>query len=166
MNYHDIKHDDMLNGDGLRVTLFVSGCEHNCAGCHNPQTHSLSSGIPFDNQAKQEIFNELSKPYISGITISGGDPFHPENIAEVTATVKEIKELFPDKDIWVYTGYTYEEIADDNRYTEALRYIDVLVDGEFDIVLVDVNEPWVGSTNQRVIRMKSIPGYRVRHHEN
>lgn len=154
MNYHNIKHDDMLNGDGLRVTLFVSGCEHGCYGCHNPETHSVSSGIPFDESAKEEIFEALAKPYIDGITFSGGDPLHPDNISEVLALIKEIRSVFPEKSIWVYTGYELVDILGMSLGGEILMNIDVLVDGKFDLSLADENAHWVGSTNQHVRKIK------------
>lgn len=148
MNYHNITHDDMLNGDGLRVVLWVAGCTHHCKNCQNPETWDINGGIPFDKNAKEEIFNDLKKDYISGITFSGGDPLHPKHRKEVLELAKEIKEKFPTKTIWCYTGFLYEEVKD----IENLKYIDVLVDGEFKEELKDVNLPWVGSSNQRVIR--------------
>lgn len=153
MNYHNITHDDMLNGDGLRVVLWVSGCEHKCYGCQNPQTHALSSGIPFDEDAEQELFDELKKDYISGITFSGGDPLHTKNREEVLKLVKKVKGNFPDKTIWVYTGYTYEDLLAMNNESinSILQNIDILVDGKFYMKLKDINAPWVGSTNQKVI---------------
>lgn len=101
INYHNITHDDMNNGDGLRVVLWLSGCSHHCFNCQNPQTWDPDSGIPFDELAKQEIFNELSKDYISGITLSGGDPLHENNLSEVLSLVEEILNLFPSKTIWL-----------------------------------------------------------------
>ena len=153
MNYHNITHDDMLNGDGLRVVLWVSGCEHKCYGCQNPQTHALSSGIPFDEDAEQELFDELKKDYISGITFSGGDPLHTKNREEVLKLVKKVKGNFPDKTIWVYTGYTFEDLLAMNNESinSILQNIDILVDGKFYMKLKDINAPWVGSTNQKVI---------------
>ena len=147
MNYHNITKDDMLNGDGLRVVLWVSGCSHRCLGCHNPQTWSASSGIEFDDSAKQEIFEQLDKNYISGITFSGGDPLLQENRNQVTALAKEIKQRYKDKTVWIYTGFNYEDIKD----LEVLNYTDVLCDGKFVLEKRDVKTPWVGSTNQRVI---------------
>ena len=147
MNYHNIKHDDQLNGDGLRVTLFVSGCSLHCPNCQNPQTWCKNSGIPFDESAKQEIFDELSKPYISGITLSGGHPLEPYNIDEIYKLCKQIKANFPTKTIWLYTGWKYEYIKD----FEILEYIDVLVDGAYIEKLRDINLKWRGSSNQRVI---------------
>ena len=150
MNYHDIKHDDMLNGDGIRVTLFVAGCCHRCKGCHNPETWDKNSGILFDDEAKNEIFRELSKDYINGLTLSGGDPLFCENRPIITDLCKQIKKLYPNKTIWLYTGYLYEEIKD----LEILNYIDVLIDGPYIESLRDVSLEWRGSSNQRIIYLK------------
>lgn len=150
MNYHNIKHDDMLNGDGIRVTLFVSGCVHNCPGCQNPETHPIDSGIEFDDDAKSEIFEELSKDYISGITFSGGDPLHPCNVFKISELIEEIREKFPNKTIWIYTGYCFSELPLYAR--QLLATVDVFVEGRYVEELRDVNMPWVGSINQRVIR--------------
>lgn len=147
MRYHNITKDDMLNGDGLRVVLWVAGCGHHCKECHNPITWDPDGGLPFDEAAKQEIFEELGKPYISGITFSGGDPLYPANVAEVTELAKIIREQFPDKTIWLYTGGLWEDICG----TEIIRYIDVLVDGEFEVERKELNLQWKGSANQRVI---------------
>ena len=111
MRYHNITKDDMLNGDGLRVVLWVAGCGHHCKGCQNPITWDPNGGIPFDDAAKAEIFEQLDKDYISGITFSGGDPLYEANRADVTALAKEIKERYPKKDIWVYTGLTLSPIC-------------------------------------------------------
>lgn len=147
MRYHNITKDDMLNGDGLRVVLWVAGCNHHCKECHNPITWDPDGGLPFDEAAKQEIFEELGKPYISGITFSGGDPLYPGNVAEVTELAKIIREQFPDKTIWLYTGGLWEDICG----MEIIRYIDVLVDGEFEVERKELNLQWKGSANQRVI---------------
>ena len=112
MRYHDITKDDMLNGDGLRVVLWVAGCSHHCKGCQNPITWDPEGGVLFDESAKQEIFEQLDKPYIEGITFSGGDPLHEKNVDEVTAFAREIKEKYPKKNIWLYTGYLWEDIQD------------------------------------------------------
>ena len=157
MNYHDIKHDDMNNGSGLRVTLFVAGCDHYCKDCQNQETWDTNSGIPFDGKAKAEIFEQLSKDYISGITFSGGDPLNNYNVEYVHSLIVEIKEKFPNKSIWLYTGYTWEELfgyemTSENKYRkEIIKRIDILVDGLFEIDKADVNYHWAGSTNQRVI---------------
>lgn len=149
MNYHNIKHDDMNNGDGIRVTLFVSGCNHHCKGCQNPQTWSVNGGILFDSNALNEICAELDKDYISGLTLSGGDPLHPANRDTITDICKKVKYLYPHKTIWLYTGYKYENICD----LEVMNYIDVLVDGEYIEELRDISLEWIGSSNQRVIRL-------------
>ena len=150
MRYHNITKDDMLNGDGLRVVLGVAGCGHHCKGCQNPITWDPNGGIPFDDAAKAEIFEQLDKDYISGITFSGGDPLYEANRADVTALAKEIKERYPKKDIWVYTGYEWESVCD----LELMDYTDVVVDGRFILAQRDVTLEWKGSPNQRVIDVK------------
>ena len=150
MNYHDIKHDDMNNGPGLRVTLFVSGCDHYCNGCQNPETWDTKSGIPFDDTAIEEIFEQLNNDYISGITFSGGDPLNANNRVEVCSLTHQIRLKYgKSKSICIYTGYTWEEIV--NTLTPVLLGVDVLIDGMFKKDLADVNYHWAGSTNQRVI---------------
>ena len=152
MKYHNITHDDMRNGDGLRVVLWVSGCEHHCEGCQNPITWNPDDGLEYSRDAEEEILSQLEKDYISGLTISGGDPFHPNNIKWVTAICKMVKNVFPDKTIWVYTGYKWEFLPYYiEHFRDVLMWIDVLVDGRFEKDKLDVNYPWAGSTNQRVI---------------
>lgn len=137
----------MLNGDGLRVVLWVAGCAHGCPGCHNPITWDPEGGLPFDEEAKQEIFDELDKDYVSGITFSGGDPLHEANVRQVTALAKEIREKYPNKTIWLYTGSLWKEVKD----LEIAKYLDVLVDGEFQEEKKDNTLHWKGSANQMVI---------------
>ncbi len=151
MRYHNITKDDMLNGDGLRVVLWVAGCSHCCKGCQNPMTWDPNGGLLFDEAAKQEIFEQLDKPYISGITFSGGDPLHVANRDDVTKLMAEIKEKYPDKTIWLYTGDSWQNIA----HYPMMQYIDVLVDGEFKLDLRDVTLLWKGSSNQRVIDVQA-----------
>lgn len=150
MRYHNITKDDMRNGDGLRVVLWVAGCSHCCKGCQNPLTWDPDGGLLFDEAAKQEIFDQLDKSYISGITFSGGDPLHRANVDGVRQLAKEIKEKYPEKTIWLYTGYDWEAIAHD----PVLPYLDVVVDGEFKQELKDNTLYWKGSSNQRVIDVK------------
>lgn len=150
MRYHNITKDDMLNGDGLRVVLWVAGCNHCCKECHNPITWDPNGGLEFDAAAKKEIFDELGKSYVSGITFSGGDPLHLNNSYDVMELAKEIKEQFPEKTIWLYTGATWEDICN----MELIDYLDVLVDGEFECDKKDANLHWKGSSNQRVIDVK------------
>lgn len=150
MRYHNITKNDMLNGDGLRTVLWVAGCSHGCKNCHNPITWDICGGIPFDDAAKEELFEALEPDYISGITFSGGDPLHMQNRGEVGQLMEEIHEKFPNKTIWVYTGYSWEEVKD----LPYLKYADVLVDGEFVEALKDTALHWKGSANQRVIDVK------------
>lgn len=147
MRYHNITRDDMLNGDGLRVVLWVAGCSHCCKECQNPVTWDPNGGLPFTEEAEREIFAELDKDYVSGITFSGGDPLHSANITAVTALAKKIREKYPHKTIWLYTGSLWEKI----RNEEIVRYLDVCVDGEFLIKRRDPSLKWKGSDNQRVI---------------
>ena len=147
MRYHDIKKDDMLNGEGLRCVLFVSGCNHGCKGCQNKCTWDPNSGIPFDDSAKQEIFEQLNMDYIHGLTLCGGDPLYHSNISTITDLVREVKALYPNKTVWMYTGDLWEDI----RHYPVMKLIDVLIDGPFIEELRDEKYPWAGSTNQRVI---------------
>ena len=151
MNYHNIKTDDMLNGDGLRVTCWVSGCNMGCFNCYNPQTWDFNSGIPFTEETMQEILYDLSKPYIKGCTLSGGHPLDPHNAPKVLEIVKRVKMVFPNKDIWIYSGYVWENIIKDETLREILKYSDVLVDGAYVDELRDISLPFKGSSNQRII---------------
>ena len=147
MRYHNITKDDMKNGDGLRVVLWVAGCSHCCKGCQNPITWDPNGGLEFDEAAKQEIYEQLDKSYISGITFSGGDPLHSANRTGIRALAAEIKEKYPDKTIWLYTGDSWENIY----HYPVMKYVDVLVDGEFRLEELDTKLRWKGSSNQRVI---------------
>lgn len=149
MRYHNITKDDMLNGDGLRVVLWVSGCGHHCPECQNPVTWDPKEGLLFGEKEKEELFTELAKPYISGITFSGGDPLHAANEAEILALAKEIRSRFPGKTIWMYTGYDWEYV----KTREVARWIDVLVDGPYKKDLRDTQLHWRGSSNQHVIEV-------------
>ena len=163
MRYHNITKDDMLNGDGLRVVLWVAGCSHGCPECQNPVTWDPNGGLPFTEKEKHELFDELEKPYIAGITFSGGDPLHEANEVEITALAKEIRDRFPHKTIWLYTGYEWSALAGH----EILNYIDVLVDGRYEKELRDTQLHWRGSTNQHVINVKESlrQGYMVSHND-
>ena len=140
----------MLNGEGLRTVLWVAGCSHNCPQCHNPVTWDINGGLAFDEAAKEELFEELKKDYISGVTFSGGDPLHEKNRGEIGKLAEDIREKFTDKTIWLYTGYEWEEICG----IPFLPNIDVIVDGEFKIEEKDNSLHWKGSANQRVIDVK------------
>lgn len=150
MRYHNITHDDMLNGDGLRVVLWVAGCTHHCPKCQNPITWDINGGLPFDEEAHDEIMAELEKDYVSGITFSGGDPLHPDNRQEIGKLIQEIKAQYPQKTIWLYTGFVWDDIKD----LPFIADVDVLVDGPFQIDNLDVKLHWRGSSNQRVIHVK------------
>lgn len=180
MNYHNITYPDMNNGSGLRVVLWLSGCNHHCKNCQNPQTWDVNSGILFDESAKEELFRELGKDYISGITLTGGDPLHENNLDEVISLIKEIRERFPSKTIWLYTGYVVKLVEhrmfdldyniiygysfmtekpsknaiDNFKRASIIGGVDVVVDGEYKEELRDVSLHWVGSSNQRVIDIK------------
>lgn len=147
MRYHNITKDDMLNGDGLRTVLWVAGCSHGCPGCHNPITWDICGGIPFDEEAKEELFAALEPDYVSGITFSGGDPLHLGNREETGALIREIREKFPHKTIWIYTGYLWDDVKD----LPYVQMADVLVDGPFAEAVKDTTLHWKGSANQRVI---------------
>ncbi|MGM9937173.1 MAG: anaerobic ribonucleoside-triphosphate reductase activating protein [Candidatus Ornithomonoglobus sp.] len=150
MRYHNITKDDMLNGDGLRVVLWTAGCEHHCPGCQNPVTWDINGGLEFDNAAKEELFAYLAKPYISGITFSGGDPLLMCRRDEMTALVAEVRERFPGKTIWMYTGYKWKDVKD----LPVVKMLDVLVDGRFIQEKKDTTLSWRGSSNQHVIDVK------------
>lgn len=150
MNYGRINKTDIANGPGVRVSLFVSGCRNHCKGCFQPETWDFNYGEEYDGvNTANDIVKALTPDYISGLSILGGDPMEPENIDEVTSLCYIVKLLFPNKTIWLYTGYTWEDIR--IRYPEILNYIDVLVDGPFIEDLKDISLAFRGSSNQRII---------------
>lgn len=159
MRYHNITKADMLNGDGLRVVLWLAGCSHHCQACQNPITWDANDGLIFDEEAKREVFAELEKSWCSGLTLSGGDPLYVGNREEVSLLVSEIKSKFPDKNIWCYTGYTWEElmkqVKDDENLKIILNNVDVLLDGRFVLSLALEKLHYVGSSNQRIIDVRS-----------
>lgn len=161
MNYHNITYPDMNNGDGLRVVLWLSGCSHHCFNCQNHQTWDINSGIPFDESAKEELFRELGKDYISGLTLSGGDPLHEANLDGALDLVNEFRLLFPNKSIWVYSGYRWSEIFNDEIFLtkdcadwkrrEIVKQCTVMVDGRYIDSQRNPSKKWAGSDNQHVI---------------
>ncbi len=159
MRYHNITKADMLNGDGLRVVLWLAGCSHHCQACQNPITWDANDGLIFDDEAKKEVFSELGKSWCSGLTLSGGDPLYVGNRKDVSLLVSEIKSKFPDKNIWCYTGYTWEElmkqVKDDENLKIILNNVDVLLDGRFVLSLALEKLHYVGSSNQRIIDVRS-----------
>lgn len=164
MNYIKISKCDIANGTGIRVVLWASGCSLHCKGCHNPETWDFHSGKPFDDNAKQKLFDALNKPWIKGITLSGGHPLEYENLPDIYNIVKEVKEKFPNKDVWLYTGYTLSindfdtsvDIGWDNGLLRnyILAMCDVVVDGPYIEDQRDVSLPFRGSKNQRLIDVK------------
>lgn len=157
MNYSEIKNCDIANGPGVRVTLFVSGCTHHCEGCFNEMTWDFTYGKPFDEKVQERIFAYLEPDYIAGLTLLGGEPLEYANWQALLPFVRTVKEKYPKKNIWCYTGYRFEEdILDQfcvkwNGMREFLSYIDVLVDGEFIMELKDISLQFRGSSNQRII---------------
>lgn len=153
MYYGAIKKYDIANGVGVRVSLFVSGCTHRCKGCFNPETWDFEYGNVFDKNASQEVLEALSPDYISGLTVLGGEPLHPANIKSVYRLCMETRLRYPDKSIWIYTGYTYETIKD--YFPQILEEIDVLVDGRFIEEQKDITLKFKGSANQRIIDVQA-----------
>lgn len=159
MNYGRINTTDIANGLGVRVSLFVSGCRHHCKGCFNPETWNFNYGDLYTSKVQNYILDNISKSYISGITLLGGDPFEPENQKDLLDLLIKVREI-KGKDVWCYTGYRYEEIISNESemhtpYTmDFLNNIDVLVDGEFVEELKDITLKFKGSSNQRIIDVK------------
>lgn len=151
MNYEKIDKCSVSNGLGIRTVLWVSGCNVHCKNCHNQSTWDFDSGIPFTEETMQEILYDLSKPYIKGLTLSGGHPLDPHNAPEILKIVKRVKMVFPNKDIWIYSGYIWEDIIKDKTLREILKYTDVLIDGAYVDELRDISLAFRGSSNQRII---------------
>ncbi|ADN76024.1 ribonucleoside-triphosphate reductase class III activase subunit [Ferrimonas balearica DSM 9799] len=154
MNYHAYYPVDVVNGPGTRVTLFVSGCEHQCRGCYNQSTWRLDSGHPFDAAMADRVLADLTDSRIPkrGLSLSGGDPLHPANLPDVLALVRRVRAEAPDKDIWAWTGYTLEQLSEAQQALVA--ELDVLIDGKFEESLKDANLVWRGSSNQRIHRFE------------
>jgi anaerobic ribonucleoside-triphosphate reductase activating protein len=155
MNFLKIDECSINNGVGCRVVLWVSGCNHYCKGCQNPQTWDCNSGKELTNEFKDYLFSLLEKPYINGITFSGGDPLNPNNNFEIRKLSNSIKKAFPDKTQWLYSGYTWNEIYENEELLKTLENIDVLVDGKYIEEERDITLPWRGSRNQKVIDVKA-----------
>lgn len=155
MNYIRIDKDNMVNGDGIRVVLWTAGCNHNCKNCHNPETWNCDAGQQFTDLALEEIYKELDKDYVAGLTLTGGDPMFPRSRQTILKLVESVKSKYPEKNIWMWTGYLYEELLSDSIAKSALKYIDVLVDGEFKEELKVPGLPLRGSTNQRIIDVQN-----------
>ena len=160
MYYGELKKCDIANGIGVRVTLFVSGCTNHCPDCFQPQTWDFCFGQPFTDDTAAEIYAELGKSYVAGLTVLGGEPFEPKNQRELVKLLKKVKEKYPAKTVWVFTGFRLDdELLQDGSYPrcevtdEMLSYVDVLVDGRFMKELKDISLQFRGSRNQRVIDM-------------
>ena len=160
MNYGEIKNFDIANGEGVRVSLFVSGCTHHCKNCFNKETWSFDYGEPFTGEVEEKIIAELAPSYINGLSLLGGEPFEPQNQQGLIPLLRRVKTELPDKNIWCYTGYLFDkDLLGESRarceYTdEMLSYIDVLVDGEFVQELYSITLQFRGSSNQRIIDVK------------
>ena len=160
MYYGEIKKTDIANGEGVRVSLFVSGCTHRCEGCFNPETWNFCYGSEFTQETEKELLNALSPDFINGLTLLGGEPFEPQNQRALVPFLKKVREQYPHKNIWCYTGYLFdEELLKDSRARcevtdEMLSMIDVLVDGEFRQELKNITLKFRGSENQRIINVK------------
>ncbi len=154
MNYASIIKADIANGEGFRVSLFVSGCARNCPGCFNKDAQSADFGKLFDDKAKKKIFKELEHEWCKGLSLLGGEPLSKlsDNRKIVIEFAKEVKEKFPSKDIWIWSGYTLEEIQADKSMKDILKYVDVLVDGPFIEEQKDLSIPFRGSRNQRILK--------------
>lgn len=160
MYYGAIKSCDIANGPGVRVTLFVSGCTNHCPGCFQKETWDFAYGEPYTEETQAEIMRMLAPNYIAGLTLLGGEPFEPSNQRGLLPLLREVKRTYPDKDIWAFSGNTYEEITTPGEHPhceatdELLSLIDVLVDGRFVVALHDISLRFRGSSNQRLIDMK------------
>lgn len=160
MNYGEIKNFDIANGEGIRVSLFVSGCTHHCKGCFNPETWDFGYGKPYTAETEQSIIEMLSFEYTDGLSLLGGEPFEPDNQRELVKLLRRVRKELPEKNVWCYTGYTLEsDLLSDSRARcevtdEMLGMIDVLVDGEFKEELKNISLAFRGSSNQRIIDLK------------
>lgn len=155
MNYASILKCDIANGKGFRVSLFVSGCGRKCKGCHNKEAQDPCYGKRFDESAKRKIFAELGHEYCKGLSLLGGEPMSvlSDNRKTIIEFCREVKEKFPEKDIWMWSGYKYEELISDETAKEIFKYIDILVDGPFDEDKKDLALCFRGSSNQRILKL-------------
>lgn len=151
MHYNKIRKMDVSNGPGIRVSIFMQGCTFKCKGCFNPETHDFNGGKEFTDETIERILDLCSKEHIVGLSILGGEPLHPKNIEGTTKLAKTFKEKYPDKTIWLWSGFLFDR---DLKEKEVLNYIDVLVDGQYNCELYSPILRWKGSSNQRVIDVK------------
>lgn len=161
MNYGEIKNCDIANGIGVRISLFVSGCTNHCEDCFQPETWDFGYGKEFTEETEQKIIDMLSPSYICGLTVLGGEPFEPSNQRCLLQFLRKVRETYPDKSIWCFTGFTLEQLEEEGTHChcevteEMLSLIDVLVDGRFDKNLKNISLRFRGSENQRLIDLKS-----------
>ena len=159
VNYAAIKTHDVANGPGVRVSLYVSGCTHHCKECFNPETWDFNYGTYFDSKAEEQILRALEPKYIRGFSLLGGEPFEPANQKVLVGLLRHVKETYPEKKVWCYSGYLFDQdilagkLGDLDITKEMLGYLDVLVDGEFHIAEKDLNLRFKGSSNQRIINV-------------
>lgn len=160
MNYATIKKIDVANGVGMRVSLFVSGCTHHCKGCFNPEAWNFNYGEPFTKEVEDEILEALKPSYIQGLSLLGGEPFEPANQAALLPFIRRFKAMYPEKNLWCYSGYNFEQdmltgkLGPEEITMEMLSYIDILVDGEFVLELKNPKLRFRGSENQRIIKVQ------------
>lgn len=154
MNYAAIKKYDIADGEGVRVSLFVSGCTHHCRGCFQPETWSFDYGKPFDETVEDDIIEALEPDYIAGLTLLGGEPMESENAQRLYPFVKRVREAYPSKNVWCYSGYLFEELMKREECRKLLELVDVLVDGEFVEEQKNISLQFRGSENQRIIDVK------------
>ena len=155
MNYADIKYCDVANGEGVRVSLFVSGCTHHCKECFNKEAWDFHYGNPFTQKEIDRILEYLKPNYIAGLSLLGGEPMEPVNQEGILPLLRVVKQTYPEKNIWCYTGYPFDRLLDNPKQAELLKYIDVLVDGKFKQALRDESLLFRGSSNQRLIDVKA-----------
>jgi anaerobic ribonucleoside-triphosphate reductase activating protein len=161
MYYGEIKNCDVANGEGVRVTLFVSGCTNRCKNCFQPQTWDFAYGQPFTADTEQKLLEMLEPSYIRGLTVLGGEPFEPSNQRALLPFLRRVREQYPQKDIWCFSGFTYEELKREGSHPrceatdDMLEQLDVLVDGRFVEELKDISLRFRGSSNQRLIDLKA-----------
>ncbi len=152
MRYNKIRKMDISNGPGVRVSIFTQGCAFNCKNCFNPETHDFTLGNEFTKETADKIMDLCDKDYIEGLSILGGEPMHPKNIEGTTKLAKAFKEKYPNKSLWVWSGFNFEK---DLKDKEVMKYVDVLVDGQYVDALRNPTLKWKGSSNQRVIDVKA-----------
>lgn len=155
MNIIGVNYESFCNGQGIRTILFVAGCTKRCKGCQNPTSHDFNTGVKLNKELLNDIFNNIAeRPYVQGITLSGGDPLEALNKQDTMYVIESFKQTFPHKDVWIYTGEMWEDIKKDFTEEWLLKYVDVIVDGRFDISKRTTKSAFKGSTNQRIIDIK------------